>query len=124
MPTETLTRNNPAVSQPPPVATAEDELRTRVRKRIERVHGAKANAVAFLVGMAVLIPLWLVVEWQSAGGFQRWSNGDRPGDWEPWILWIAIPWFLWVVFGALNAYFKRNKEEEIERELQRRHSRG
>ncbi len=119
MATELLTKNETAPSQPPAVAGAEDELRRRARKRVERVHGAKANVAAFLIGMAVLVPVWLAVEWQAAGGFQRWSEGGRPGDWEPWILYIAIPWFLWVVFVVLGAYFDRNKEEEIAREFAR-----
>ncbi len=119
MPTEMLTRQEPPVSQPPPAVMPEDELRRRARKRVERVHGVRTNAVAFLIGMAVLIPVWLVVEWQSAGGFERWSEGGRPGDWEPWILYIAIPWLLWVALVALSAYVERNKEEEIEREVER-----
>lgn len=123
MPTETLTKKEPAPSQiPTPVR--EDELREWARKRVERVRGVKENVALFLVGMVVLIPIWLIVEWQSAGGFERWSDGDKPGDWDPWILWIAVPWFLWVAFVALRAYFERNKEAEIDCEFARLKSQG
>lgn len=118
MPTETLTKNEPAVSSLPR-QEPEDELRERVHRRVERVRKAKESVALFVVGMAALVPIWLAVEWQSAGGFERWSDGDRPGDWDPWILWFAVPWFLWVVSVVLRAYFERDKEEEIERELAR-----
>ncbi len=128
MSAETVTRQRgeSAVAPPPPEAAAkdapaarEDALHERARKRVERMHWVKANIAGFLVGMIVLIPVWLLVEWQSAGGFQRWSDGGRPGDWDPWVLWIAIPWFLWMVFVVLGAYFDRNKEEDVEREFAR-----
>lgn len=119
MPTEMLTKNERSLSQPLPVQPADDKLRERARKQVERARRAKENVALFLVGMAVLIPIWLVVEWQSAGGFQRWSDGGNRGDWDPWILWIAVPWFLWVASVALRAYFERDKEAEIEREFAR-----
>jgi hypothetical protein len=123
VPTETLTEKESAPAQMPAPVQDED-LRAQARKRVERVHGVKENVALFLVGMAVLIPVWLVVEWQSAGGFERWSDGDRPGDWDPWILWIAVPWFLWVAFVVLRAYFDRDKEAEIEREVRRLRASG
>lgn len=116
---ETLTKQEPTVSQPDPAAAPEDELHKRARKRVERIHGVEANIAAFVVGMIVLIPVWLLVEWQSAGGFERWSEGDNPGDWDAWILYIAVPWFLWVAFVCLRAYIDRDQEEEIEREVRR-----
>lgn len=124
MSTETLTEKESTVSKPAPAVAVEDELRKRARKRVERIHGVQANIAAFLVGMIVLIPVWLVVEWQSAGGFERWSDGGKPGDWDPWILWIAVPWFLWVAFVCLHAYIDRDKEGEIEREVRRLRASG
>lgn len=124
MSTETLTKEESTVSRPTPAGGPEDELRKRARKRVERIHVVKANIAAFLVGMVVLIPVWLVVEWQSAGGFERWSDGGKPGDWDPWILWIAVPWFLWVAFVCVHAYIDRDKEGEIEREVRRLRASG
>ncbi len=118
-----MTQNEPTGSQPLPPRVPEEEeekkLRERARKRVERLRGVKKTIALFVVGMVVLTPVWLVVEWQSAGGFKRWSDGDKPGDWDPWILWIAVPWFLWVALVCLRAYFERDKEAEIEREIAR-----
>jgi hypothetical protein len=103
----------------------EDELREWARKHIERVCSAKAHTVAFVLGMIVLVPLWVIVEWQSAGGFERFSDGDQPGDWEPWILYIAIPWGLCVAFMAASAHFDRpTTEGDIDREVKRLASHG
>lgn len=103
----------------------EDELREWARKHIKRVRNAKAHVVAFVLGMIVLVPLWIVVERQSAGSFERFSDGDLPGDWEPWILYIAIPWGVCVAFIAASAYFDRpTTEADIDRELKRLASHG
>jgi len=109
----------PTPSRPVLITVPEDEIHRRARKRVERILGVKEHIAAFVIGMAVLVPVWVLVEWQSAGGFVRWSDGGNPGDWDPWILYIAIPWFLWVAFVAMHAYFERDKEAEIEREVRR-----
>jgi hypothetical protein len=119
VPAETLTESQPGAAPP------EDELREWARKHIERVRSAKSHVVAFVLGMIVLVPLWIVVEWQSAGGFERFSDADQPGDWEPWILYIAIPWGLCVAFIAASAYFDRpTTDADIDRELRRLASHG
>jgi hypothetical protein len=119
VPAETLTGSEFEASQP------DDELREWARKHIKRVRSAKAHVWAFVLGMIVLIPLWILVEWQSAGGFERFSDGDQPGDWEPWILYIAIPWGLCVAFIALSAYFDRpTTEADVDREVRRLAARG
>jgi hypothetical protein len=119
VPAEALTGNEPGTALP------DDELREWARKHIKRVRSAKAHIGAFLLGMLVLIPLWIVVEWQSAGGFERFSDGDSPGDWEPWILYVAIPWGLCVAFIALSAHLDRpTTEADVDREVRRLASHG
>jgi hypothetical protein len=40
------------------------------------------HIAAWLVGMVVLTPLRALIEWQDNGGFERWSDNSRPGDWD------------------------------------------
>jgi hypothetical protein len=47
--------------------------------------------------MVVLTPLWALIEWQDNGGFERWSNNSRPGEWDPWILIVGGVWALAVL---------------------------
>jgi hypothetical protein len=61
----------------------------------------KFHSAAWLFGMVVLTPLWLLIEWQDNGGFERWSGNSRPGDWDPWILTVGGIWALSV--GVLFA---------------------
>jgi hypothetical protein len=123
MPAELLTKNGQVTSQP--TSVAEDVFREFARKRIERVRRAKMHVAAYLLGMIVLTPIWALVEWQDNGGFERWSNEGNPGDWEPWILYVALIWGLVVAIMALRAYFDRPATEaEIDREVERLRSRG
>jgi hypothetical protein len=47
-----------------------------------RMQRLKFHVAAWLFGMVVLTPLWALIEWQDNGGFERWSNNSRPGDWQ------------------------------------------
>jgi len=122
VPTEMLTRNGERkVSQPDPSThVSEDELREWARKHVGRVRRLKMNVAAYVFGMLVLTPVWALTEWQSNGGFERWSDNSQPGDWEPWILYVAFIWGIVVAIEALKVHFDRpTTEAEIDRELER-----
>ncbi len=126
MPSELLTKNGTAPPPAsPPTAPDNDELRTWARKHVERVRRLKMHVAAFLLGMLVLTPVWALTQWQTSGGFQRWSTDhSQPGDWEPWILYVALVWGLVVGIMALKVHFDRpTTEAEIEDEVTRLKSR-
>jgi 2TM domain len=126
VPAEMLTKNGWAESPPlPPSSASEDEVRKWARQHVERVHRLKLHVAACVLGMVVLTPVWLLVEWQDNGSFKHWSNNGHPGDWEPWILYVALIWGLVVAIKALQAYFDQpTTEAEVDREVRRLRSRG
>jgi hypothetical protein len=63
------------------------------------------HVASWALGMAVLTPLWALIEWQDNGAFERWSDASRPGDWDPWILTVGVIWALSIL--ALYAYRSR-----------------
>jgi hypothetical protein len=128
VPAELLTKNERSALPPIPTSTLhDDELRDWARKHVERVRHLKLHVAAFVLGIVVLTPIWALVEWQDNGGFERFDftdDGTR-GDWEPWILYVALIWGLVVAIMALKAYFDRpTTEAEIDREVRRLQSRG
>lgn len=118
---ETLTKNERRVPlHLPPTNEGDDEVRRWARQHVERVHRLKLHAAAFVLGMIVLTPVWLLVEWQDNGAFKHWSSNGNPGDWEPWILYVALIWGLVVGIKALQTYFDRpTTEAEVDREVRR-----
>jgi hypothetical protein len=116
-----LTRNGPSATTQLRGATArDDELREWARRHVERVRRLKRDVAAFVLGMVVLTPVWVLVEWQDNGGFKRFSGGGQPGDWEPWILYVGLIWGLLVGIDMLKTYFDRPATEvEIDRQLRR-----
>ena len=66
-----------------------------------RIQRLKFHVAAWLFGMALLTPLWALIEWQDNGGFDRWSDNSRPGDWDPWILAVGGLWALGIAALAL-----------------------
>jgi formate-dependent nitrite reductase membrane component NrfD len=50
------------------------------------------HSAAWALGMLVLTPLDLLIEWQDNGHFERWSTNSRPGSWDPWVLRVGVAW--------------------------------
>jgi hypothetical protein len=120
---DVLTKNErtPELRASPP-APAEDALRVVARRHVERIRRLKLHLSAYLLGLIVLTPVWALTQWQTSGGFQRWSTDhSQPGDWEPWIVPVALVWGLVVAIYALKVYFDRpTTDEEVDREVARR----
>jgi hypothetical protein len=109
-----------------PAITSESdsELRDWARKHVERVHKLKRDVAIFLLGMATLTGVWAVVEWQDNGALQRLSDNGNAGDWNPWILYVALVWGFFVLLDALKVYFDRPATQtEIDRAVERIRSR-
>lgn len=126
MPAEILTENGRSTAPPVPTSTEADPLRDWARKHVERVRRLKLHVAEFVLGMIVLTPIWALVEWNDNGGFKRFDFSDdgTPGDWEPWILYVALIWGLFVGIDAIRTYFDRPTTElEVDREVERLTSR-
>lgn len=98
-----------------------DPLREWARKRVELGRRLKLRVAAFALGMLVLTPVWAVGEYLSSGGWpQRLSPNDNPGDWSPWIIWVALAWGFYVALSAVVIHFHRPvNDRDVERELER-----
>ena len=99
----------------------EETLRDWARRRAESGRRLKLRAAVFALAMLVLTPTWAVGEYLSAGGWpQRLSANDNPGDWSPWIIWVALAWGFYLALTALAIHFRRPiNDREIEHELER-----
>jgi hypothetical protein len=58
------------------------------------------HLASWTLGMAVLTPLWALIEWQDNGAFERWSTDSQPGSWDPWILAVGGIWALAIALLA------------------------
>ncbi|HEU0246120.1 MAG TPA: 2TM domain-containing protein [Gaiellaceae bacterium] len=125
MPTETLTRNERPASEAVPEngQSREDEaLRKLALRHLERVRKFKLYLSVYVLSMLVLTPVWIVTQYEQADGWlEHLSTRSRyPGDWDPWIIWVALIGAFVVALAAFRAYFDRAETEgEIEREVER-----
>jgi hypothetical protein len=76
-------------------------------ERLGWIRRLKFHVAAWVLGMAVLTPLWALIEWQDNGGFERFSDNSQPGNWEPWILYIGGIWAAAIAVITLRAYITR-----------------
>jgi hypothetical protein len=87
----------------------EESLWEWARKRVKLGHRLRLRVAAFVLGMLVLTPVWAVAEYLSAGGWpQRLSPNHNPGDWSPWIIWVALAWGFYVALSAVALHFHRS----------------
>ena len=106
-------------------APTDPELRRFARTRLEGIRRLKMHVAAWVLGMVVLTPLWVLIEWQDNGGFERWSDNGNPGDWEPTMLYVGVVWALVVAVFALRVFFDRpTTQAEVDREVRRLRSRS
>ena len=125
MPTETPTTNERVAPEALPeiVRKREDEaLRTLALRHLERVRKFKLSLAVYVLSMLVLTPVWIVTQYEQADGWpEHLSTRSRyAGDWDPWILWVALIGAIVVAIFALRAYFGRaSTEGEIEHEIER-----
>lgn len=131
MPTETLTTNERVVSEQAPTATqtSEDEaLRKFAVRHLEHVRKFKLYLSAYVLSMLVLTPVWIVTQYESADGWpEHLSSRSRyPGDWDPWIIWVALIGGVLVAIAGVRAYYLDRRpitEADIDREVERLKSR-
>jgi hypothetical protein len=108
----TTTEVDRAVEQLEPRLAAEyaattDEIRRFARRRLKGVRRLQFHVAAWVLGMVVITPLNVLIEWQDNRGFERLSGNSQPGSWDPWVLEIGGIWALVIAALALVVYVDR-----------------
>jgi hypothetical protein len=103
-------------------STERAELREWARAQVESGRRLRLRLAIFALAMLVLTPVWAVSEYLGSGGWpQRLSPNDNPGDWSPWIIWVALAWVFYLALNVLVIRLRRPPvdEREVNRELER-----
>jgi hypothetical protein len=100
----------------------EDELRELAHRHLDRVRRFKRYLFAYLFSMLVLTPVWIITQYETQDGWlQHLSSRSRyPGDWDPWLIWVALVGAVIVAVAGYRAYFDRPiTEADVDREVRR-----
>ena len=125
MPTETLpTKERVGSGTVPEIARSLDDeaRRTLALRHLERVRKFKLYLAVYVLSMLVLTPVWIVTQYETADGWlEHLSSRSRyPGDWDPWIIWVALVGAALVAVAGYRAYADRPSDHaDVERELER-----
>jgi len=105
----------------PPRPEPDDELRSLAVKQVVRIQKLRLLVASYVLGMLVLTGVWIGVEYLGSDGWpERLSTNGRPGDWSPWIVWVALGWGFYVAVSALAVHIRQPPAEvDVERELER-----
>ena len=100
----------------------DDALRKLAVRHLEHVQKFKLYLAVYALSMLVLTPVWVVTQYETQDGWLKHlsSRSRYPGDWDPWIIWVALIGAVLVAIAGFRAYFDRgDTESEIEREIER-----
>ena len=108
----------------PQLPTDDDRaLRERATKQIERRRRFWLDLVVSGIGMTLLVLVWAMSEYHSAGGWPTQGFSQSSGIHDVWNLWIVYPLVAWVLYVGARAYAvfirKPISESEIRREMER-----
>jgi hypothetical protein len=119
---QATTESTPAVPTPVEGSDLEEHaLRELALRHLEHVRKFKLYLSIYVLTMLVLTPVWIVTQYETSPGWlEHLSSRSRyPGDWDPWIIWVALIGAILVAIAGFRAYSSRaNSEEEIEREIE------
>jgi TRAP-type C4-dicarboxylate transport system permease small subunit len=123
MPTETVTTNERVLPEDlaATVRSRDEALRKLALRHLDDVRKVKVYALTYLVGMIVLTPVWIVTQYETADGWPKHlsTRSRYAGDWDPWIIWVALIGGFLVALAALRAYRSRAQTEaDIQRETE------
>jgi hypothetical protein len=72
--------------------------------------------------MLVLTPVWIITQYESSPGWIKHlsSRSRYPGDWDPWLIWVALGGAFLVALAGFRAYFEQPETEiDVQREIER-----
>jgi NhaP-type Na+/H+ or K+/H+ antiporter len=91
-------------------------------RHLERLRRFKRYLLVYVLALLVLTPVWLVTQYETSPGWPKHlsSRSRYPGDWDPWLIWVALIGAVVVAVAGYRAYVDREESEgEIQREVER-----
>ena len=79
----------------------------------ERVRRFKRYLWGYVLAMLVLTPVWIVTQYETQDGWPKHlsTRSRYAGDWDPWILWVALVGAIVVAVFGYRAYVQRDDAE-------------
>ena len=105
----------------------QEAVRKRAIQQLQRRRRFRIEAIASAIGMAILVAIWAMSEYHSAGGWPTNGFSQSSGIHDVWNYWIVYPVGAWVLILATRAWMvfggKPITESEIEKEIEHQHGR-
>ena len=108
----------------PDVPVSDDQLaRQKAIRQIERRRRFWLSTTWSAIGVAILVAIWAISEYHTAGGWPAHGFSQSSGIHEVWNFWIVYPLGAWLLIVAAHAWAvfgnKPISEGEINREIER-----
>ena len=125
MPTATLPTNERIQAEPAPELpedAKDDALRKAALRHLENVRKFRRYLATYVLLMLALTPTWIITQYETSPGWLKHlsSRSRYPGDWDPWLIWVALVGGFLVALAGYRAYFDQPETEaDIRREIER-----
>jgi len=129
MPVETPTNDLVKLERLADIAPASDDevVRALAQRHLEHARTFKLYLFVYLLSLVVLTPTWVITQYESSPGWlEHLSSRSRyPGDWDPWLIWVALVGAVLVAIAGYRVYADRtDSPAQLEREVERLKTRG
>jgi len=105
------------------LATSDEVARRQAIKQIERRRHFHVEFVISAIGMGILVLIWALSEYHSAGGWPSAGFSQSSGIHDVWNYWIVYPIGAWVLImaGRIWSVYGRKpvSETAIKKEIER-----
>jgi hypothetical protein len=62
------------------------------QRQLDHVRRFKLSLRLYVLALLVLTPVWIVTQYETSPGWPTHlsSRSRYPGDWDPWLIWVAV----------------------------------
>jgi hypothetical protein len=87
---------------------------SRASEHLKHVRRFKRYLAIYLLALVVLTPTWVVTQYYIQDGWPKHlsTRSRYAGDWDPWIIWVALVGAIVVAIVGYRAYFDHAAEND------------
>jgi len=111
VPIETLPERTRPTEAPKTVEKPVDDAERQLQQRhLAALRRFRVYLSVYLLSLVVLTPVWVVTQYSIQDGWPKHlsTRSRYAGDWDPWIIWIALVGALIVGIMGYRAYLGRD----------------
>jgi hypothetical protein len=92
-------------------------------QHLQRVRKFKRYLAGYVLALVVLTPIWVVTQYYIQDGWPKHlsTRSRYAGDWDPWIIWVALVGAIVVAVMGYRAFFGSDEGTQAKHDTRHLH---